>query len=100
MLNTHPGLLPETQGFWGVHVQEHVIDKSLPYGGQTLHVVAEEYDDGPIIAEHQVPVEPSDDAESFFDRVKATEKQYLPVDIQAFILAREHYLQTVNGEPA
>lgn len=93
MLNTHPGLLPETQGFWGVHVQEHVIEKQLPFSGQTLHIVAENYDDGPMLAEHPVPVEPGDTAESLFERVKLTEKASLPSDIQAFIVARENYLR-------
>ncbi len=94
MLNTHPGLLPETKGFYGIHVQEHVLEKGLPFGGQTLHVVAEDYDDGPVIAEHQVSVEPGDTPDSFFDRVKAVEKQYLPGDILAFIAARKQFLAT------
>lgn len=93
MVNTHPGLLPETKGFIGVHVQEHVIKKKLPYGGQTLHVVAENYDDGPIIAEHRIKVEPEDTPESLFNRVRAVEKKYLPRDIEDFIKSRQTYLK-------
>jgi phosphoribosylglycinamide formyltransferase-1 len=63
----------------------------LPYGGQTLHVVAEEYDAGPVIAEHKVPVEPGDTSETLFARVQAIEKQYLPKDIEDFIKARIAY---------
>lgn len=95
MLNTHPGLLPETKGLWGIHVQEHVIEAGLPFAGQTLHAVAENYDEGPIIAEHQLPVMSGEDAESLFERVKALEKQSLPADIQAFIRARARYLQAI-----
>jgi len=40
MLNTHPGLLPDTKGFYGEHIQQYVLDHHLPYGGQTLHVVS------------------------------------------------------------
>lgn len=94
MVNTHPGLLPDTKGFYGAHIQQYVLDHNLPYGGQTLHLVSEQYDDGPILAEHRVPVEPDDTAESLFARVQAVEKQYLPGDIEAFILGRRAYLST------
>lgn len=92
MLNTHPGLLPETKGLYGVYVQDHVLNKHLPYAGQTLHVVAEEYDRGPKIAEHRVHVKSEDTNDSLFKRVKAAEKRFLPTDIDSFILARRSYL--------
>ena len=91
MVNTHPGLLPDTKAFYGEQIQQYVLDRHLPYGGQTLHAVSADYDDGPIIAEHKVPVEPGDTAETLFARVQATEKQYLPGDIEAFIQARQAY---------
>jgi phosphoribosylglycinamide formyltransferase-1 len=91
MANTHPGLLPDTKGFYGENIQKYVLEHHLPYGGQTLHVVAEEYDAGPVIAEHKVPVEPGDTSETLFARVQATEKQYLPKDIEDFIKARIAY---------
>lgn len=91
MVNTHPGLLPDTKGFFGENIQKYVLDNHLPYGGQTFHVVAEEYDAGPIIAEHKVPVEPGDTSETLFARVQATEKQCLPKDLEDFVLARLAY---------
>lgn len=91
MLNTHPGLLPDTKAFYGEHIQQYVLDHHLPYGGQTLHLVSEEYDDGPVIAEHKVPVEPGDTAESLFARVQTVEKKYLPQDIEDFIKASQAY---------
>ncbi len=91
MLNTHPGILPDTKSMYGQQIQQYVLDHHLPYGGQTLHVVAEDYDDGPIVAEHKVPVEPGDTPESLFARVQAVEKQYLPHDIEDFITARLAY---------
>jgi phosphoribosylglycinamide formyltransferase-1 len=92
MVNTHPGLLPETGALYGSAIQQYVLDKGLSYGGQTLHVVSDRYDEGPIIAEHRVPVEPGDTAERLFARVQAVEKQYLPGDIEAFIGGRQQYL--------
>jgi phosphoribosylglycinamide formyltransferase-1 len=94
MVNTHPGLLPDTKGMYGQQIQEYVLEHKLPYGGQSLHLVSEDYDDGPIIAEHRVPVEPGDDPETLFARVQTIEKQYLPGDIEAFIEARLAYTKT------
>jgi phosphoribosylglycinamide formyltransferase-1 len=93
MVNTHPGLLPDTKGMHGLLIQQYVLDHNLPNGGQTLHLTGASYDDGPIIAEHKVPVEPGDDAETLFARVQAVEKKYLPVDIEDFINARMAYNQ-------
>ena len=93
MINTHPGLLPETRGLYGIHVQHHVLDKKLPHGGQTLHAVAENYDEGPIIAEHRVPVKLGDKPDILFSRVQAVEKKNLPLDIDNFIMVRRSYLR-------
>jgi phosphoribosylglycinamide formyltransferase-1 len=98
MVNTHPGLLPDTKGFFGENIQQYVLDNNLPYGGQTFHVVAEEYDAGPVIAEHKVPVGPGDTPESLFARVQATEKQYLPKDLEDFVLARIAYNEANKGD--
>jgi phosphoribosylglycinamide formyltransferase-1 len=92
MLNTHPGLLPDTKGFYGVHVQEHVLELGLTEAGQTLQIAAENYDEGPTIAEHRIPVLPDDTPESLFDRVKVIEKQNIAHDIAKFIEERRKYL--------
>lgn len=91
MVNTHPGLLPQTEGLHGDQIQQYVLDKGLEYGGQSLHIVADGYDDGPVVAEHKVRVEPGDTAASLYARVQAAEKHYLPGDIESFIKARQAY---------
>lgn len=93
MLNTHPGLLPETAGLYGRNVQEHVINKRLPFSGQTLHIVSENYDEGPIVAEHKVLVAPDDDADTLFAKVQKIEKEHLPKDVDKFIETRLQYLK-------
>lgn len=98
MLNTHPGLLPDTKGSFGLPAQQLTLDKHLEHGGQTLHVVAEDYDDGPVVAEHKVPVQPNDTAEELFERVQQTEKENLPADVDAFIKNRQNYLQAKEGQ--
>ncbi len=97
LVNTHPGLLPQTEGMYGDQIQQYVLDNGLKYGGQSLHVVANGYDDGPVIAEHKVPVKPGDTAETLFARVQTVEKQYLPGDIEAFIKDRQAYNKEHHG---
>ncbi|OGL34485.1 hypothetical protein A3F65_02070 [Candidatus Saccharibacteria bacterium RIFCSPHIGHO2_12_FULL_47_16b] len=91
MLNTHPGLLPETIGYMGVHVQELVLKNKLQ-AGHSLHVVSEKYDEGPIVTEHNVQIESNDTPETLFERVKASERKNLPGDIANFIKKRKQYL--------
>lgn len=100
MLNTHPGLLPETKGSFGLPAQQLTLDKHMAYGGQTVHIVAEDYDDGPVIAQHKVKVLPGDTAEALFARVQAIEKQNLPRDIDAFVKNRQNYLEASKKEIA
>lgn len=84
LLNTHPGLLPETQGQYGLPAQEYVLQQGFREAGQTLHVVAEAYDDGPVIAEHRVAVEADETGDSLFAKVQAVEKANLAVDLMDF----------------
>ncbi len=91
MLNTHPGLFPATIGTHGLGAQAYTIENGLPEGGQTLHVVASEYDTGPNVTEHRVRVEPDDTPETLFARVQAVEKEHIAADVAAFISAQETY---------
>ncbi len=93
MLNTHPGLLPSTKGYYGLHVQEYILQMGLVEAGQTLHVVSENYDEGPIIKENKVEVLPNDTPDSLFDRVRETERRCVPIDVQDFIANRNRYLK-------
>ena len=98
MLNTHPGLLPATKGLFGIHVQEYVLSEGLAEAGQTLHVVAEKYDEGPTIAENRIPVEANDTPEKLFERVKEAEKRCLPGGVLKFISTRQELLEGVAGK--
>lgn len=90
MINTHPGLLPATKGLYGIHVQERVVENKT-HGGHCLFVVDYEYDDGPVIAEHQVEVLPDDTPETLFERVKESERTNLAADINKFIKDQYEY---------
>ncbi len=85
MLNTHNGLLPETKGQYGLKTQEYVLASKLPEAGQTLHLVTENYDEGPVVAEHKIAVNPDDTPQSLLARVQVVEKQYIASDIINFM---------------
>jgi phosphoribosylglycinamide formyltransferase-1 len=74
-LNIHPSLLP---AFKGLHTHARVIEAGALITGCTVHFVRAAMDDGPIIAQAAVPVQPFDTEESLADRVLATEHQLYP----------------------
>lgn len=79
IINTHPALLPKFggPGMYGHHVHAAVIAAGETTTGVTIHVVDEEYDRGPILAQATVPVEPGDTIETLAARVQAREKPFL-----------------------
>ena len=75
VLNTHPSLLPEFRGW-------HAVSAALAAGvretGCTVHVATEALDDGPILAQARVPVEPEDTEDVLHERIKAVERVLYP----------------------
>ena len=80
ILNIHPSLLPKYggKGFYGLNVHRAVIDNEETESGCTVHLVTEEYDTGPILAQKKVPVKHSDDASSLAERVLKEEHELFP----------------------
>ena len=79
-VNIHPSLLPEYggHGMYGKRVHEAVIAAAEKVSGCTIHVVTENYDEGPILAQIKVPVDRGDTAEILAGRVFEVECQLLP----------------------
>ncbi len=79
ILNTHPSLLPKYggQGFFGRKVHQAVLDAGDTESGATVHLVAEEYDTGPILSQVRVQVKPNDSVESLEERVKSAERNLI-----------------------
>jgi phosphoribosylglycinamide formyltransferase-1 len=82
VLNTHPARLPKFggQGMYGLHVHRAVLAAGEVTTGASVHLVTEEYDAGPVIAQCEVPVEPGDTPEALAERVQARERRLL-VDV-------------------
>ena len=84
ILNIHPALLPKFggQGMYGEHVHAAVIAAGESVSGVSVHLVDEEYDRGPVIAQSKVPVLPSDIPDTLAARVLEQEHSLYPQTIQ------------------
>lgn len=91
MINIHPALLPAFggPGMYGMRVHEAVIASGATVSGPTVHLVGNEYDDGPIIAQWPVPVLPGDDAQRLAARVLEAEHVLLPTVVRYLVTGPE-----------
>ncbi|MDP9204799.1 MAG: phosphoribosylglycinamide formyltransferase [Gemmatimonadota bacterium] len=80
IINIHPALLPAFggEGMYGARVHEAVIASGAEETGVTVHLVDNDYDRGPIIAQWRVRVDESDTAESLAARVLDVEHVVYP----------------------
>jgi phosphoribosylglycinamide formyltransferase/phosphoribosylglycinamide formyltransferase-1 len=80
IINIHPALLPDFggEGMYGARVHEAVIASGARESGVTVHLVDDDYDRGPIVAQWRVPVEKSDTPETLAARVLAVEHVVYP----------------------
>jgi len=87
IINIHPSLLPEYggKGFYGMLVHEAVIRDKKDESGCTVHMVTEEFDEGPILAQKTVPVLPDDTPQTLAARVLKAEHILLPETIKSLI---------------
>jgi phosphoribosylglycinamide formyltransferase-1 len=82
MLNIHPSLLPLLPG---LDTHARALAAGHAQHGCTVHLVEQEMDAGPVIAQQAVPVLPGDDAETLAARVLAQEHQLYPRALRQFI---------------
>ncbi len=75
MINIHPSLLPR---YKGLHTHERAIADGQKFGGCSVHYVTLELDDGPVIAQTQVPILTGDTAETLAARVLIEEHKLYP----------------------
>jgi phosphoribosylglycinamide formyltransferase-1 len=65
-----------------MHVHEAVIAAGEKESGATVHLVDEEYDRGPILAQVRVPVMPGDTPETLAARVLIQEHIIYPATLE------------------
>jgi formyltetrahydrofolate-dependent phosphoribosylglycinamide formyltransferase len=80
VINIHPSLLPE---FPGAHGYEEAFEQNVPMSGITIHLVDEQVDHGPILAQETFPRLPDDTLETFKARGLALEHQLYPRVLQS-----------------
>jgi phosphoribosylglycinamide formyltransferase-1 len=75
ILNIHPSLLPAFggHGMYGRRVHEAVHAAGAAVTGATIHLVDEEYDTGPVLAQAQAPITPGDTAADIEAKVRTIE---------------------------
>ncbi len=81
MLNIHPSLLP---AFPGLDTHARALAGGVKLHGCTVHVVTQDMDEGPILAQAAVPVLPSDTESDLAARVLRQEHAIYPAALAAF----------------
>jgi phosphoribosylglycinamide formyltransferase-1 len=86
ILNIHPALLPSFggHGMYGHHVHESVSLSGCSVTGLTIHLVNEEYDQGAIIYQCRVPIQPYTKPEEIAAQVLLYEHLSYPLIIDNF----------------
>lgn len=87
IVNIHPALLPKYggKGMYGMRVHQAVKDSGDSETGITIHLVNEHYDEGKIIFQAAVTVEPSDSPETIAQKVHQLEYKYFPNVIESLL---------------
>ncbi|MEO7217889.1 MAG: phosphoribosylglycinamide formyltransferase [Gemmatimonadaceae bacterium] len=94
IVNVHPGPLPRFggPGMYGSRVHEAVLSAGLRETAVTVHLVTEQYDEGPPLAMWPVPVLAHDTPESLAARVLSFEHLIFPRILDALAATVEQPL--------
>lgn len=87
IINIHPALLPAHggKGMYGTKVHAAVLAANDKETGITIHYLNENYDEGKIIFQQKVPVEPGDTIESIAQKVHVLEHEWYPKIIERML---------------
>lgn len=91
IINIHPALLPKFggKGMYGMHVHHAVVESGERESGITIHYVNSRYDEGAIIRQVSVELDPGDTAVDVQRKVQVLEHQYYPLVIEKLLLDAE-----------
>ena len=85
VVNVHPSLLP---AFPGAHAVADALAAGVRVTGVTVHLVDEQVDHGPILAQAAVPVHADDDVAALHARLRPEEHRLLPACVAALCEGR------------
>ena len=87
IINIHPALIPSFcgKGMYGIRPHEAALARGVKVSGATVHLVNENYDEGPILLQKCVDILPDDTPEILQKRImKECEQVILPKAISLF----------------
>lgn len=85
VINTHPSLLP---AFRGAHAVREALEHGVKVTGSTVHLVDDQVDHGPIVAQRAVEVRPDDTEAELHDRIRMVEHELFPACVRLLCQAR------------
>lgn len=87
IVNIHPSLLPNHggPGMYGDRVHRAVLAAGEKQSGASVHLINEIYDDGPILAQQQVPVYDHDTVATLKSRVQNIEGEIYLKALKALV---------------
>ena len=83
IVNIHPSLLPK---YRGLDTHARAIADAEQFGGCSVHLVTEELDAGEVLGQAEVPILPTDNAQSLERRVLAEEHRLYPTVLSEFVM--------------
>jgi phosphoribosylglycinamide formyltransferase-1 len=88
IINIHPSLLPAFAGGMAPRPQAEALAYGVKISGCTVHLVTEEIDAGPILAQATVPVLEDDTVEALSARILEQEHNLLPQAVGLMLAGR------------
>tara|TARA_B100002052_G_scaffold225477_1_gene207664 strand:+ start:158 stop:754 length:597 start_codon:yes stop_codon:yes gene_type:complete len=85
VINIHPSLLPE---YPGLNTHQRVLEDNKKIHGVSVHLVTEDLDGGPVIAQDAVYVRPDDTVESLAKRVLEREHIIYPKVVESLAIGK------------
>ena len=83
VVNLHPALLPRHKG---AHAIRDAYEAGDEVTGITIHFANENYDEGPIVFQHEVPILPDDTLGDLEERIHAAEHEWYPRVVDAIVM--------------
>ncbi|WP_039017699.1 phosphoribosylglycinamide formyltransferase [Halocynthiibacter namhaensis] len=90
VLNIHPSLLPK---YKGLHTHARAIEAGDPEAGCSVHRVTAGLDEGPVLGQAHVDIEPDDTPETLASRVLVQEHLLYPAVLRRFLGGNEGHLR-------
>lgn len=91
VVNLHPALLPKHRG---AHAIQDAYDAGDDVTGITIHFANEEYDKGPTIFQHEVPIDHDEPADTLEAHIHEAEHTYYPKVLQLIAQGKVHVTGT------